>query len=148
MSTKTKATRKTSKTSKTNEAPQAPVVAPVSQAPALVAHVIQTTYKTKDGAEKKYSCGAAPSSRTAKINSLLANATAPLATSEVISQLDALYGANVVKCVRNHLSTLLAKGAVTFTDKKWRIASAPAVEAPQAPAIVESKSKKRTRKSK
>lgn len=103
----------------TSKAPKAPRVKKAPRkAPELKRHVI--IVNDKKGAEA-YSCGAAPTMRTARINAILLEARRPLATSEVIAMLDALYGANVVKCVRNHLSTLLTKGAVTFTDKKWAL---------------------------
>jgi hypothetical protein len=144
-------TSKTSKaqaqeTSKTNDqAPSAPVVvAPVFKAPAE--HVL--IVNDKDTGAKKYSCGAVHTSRTAKINAVLLGADKRLTTSEIIATLDALYGRDVVKCVRNHLSTLLTKGAVTFKDKSWALVGR--FEAP-APATVENDkapAKKRTRKSK
>lgn len=101
------------------------------KAPELKRHVI--IVNDKKGAET-YSCGAAPTMRTARINAILLEARRPLSTSEVIAQLDALYGANVVKCVRNHLSTLLTKGAVTFTDKKWALKKKAPSKAPKSDA--------------
>jgi len=102
-------------------------------------HVIVTT--DKKGAET-YACGRIETSRTAKINAVvLAYGAKGVTTKEVIARLDALYGAGAIKCVSNHLRTMLDKGAVTLKEGRYAIKSkAPKSEAP-APVTESEESK-------
>jgi hypothetical protein len=81
-------------------------------------HIV--TRHDKKGAET-YTTGAAPTSRTAKINAVLFEATRPMTCAEIQEKLDSLYGADEVKALRAHLATLLAKGAVVQKEKRWAL---------------------------
>lgn len=102
-------------------------------------HVLVAT--DKKGAEH-FATGRNELSRAAKINAVLLSSGRPLAVREIQEKLDAIYGANEVRAVANHMRKLLTEKLVTLSEGRYLLTKkgAPKSEAP-APVTESEESK-------
>lgn len=102
-------------------------------------HILVVT--DKKGAET-FATGRNELSRAAKINAVLLDAGRPLTLAQIREKLDALYGADHVKALSNHMRALLVKGAAVLKDGAYMLKSkkSAAPVASEAPTSDENKS--------